>query len=99
MLSFPKVNIVIGDNTIPRFGAGVKFRFDKVRDAWVLLAPERLFQPDEIAVEILKLVDGVRTITAIADTLAAQFQAPRNLILADVVTLLQDLANKGIVRL
>lgn len=90
---------MIGEDTVPRFGAGVKFRFDKVRDAWVLLAPERLFQPDEIAVEILKLVDGVRTIVVIADTLAAQFEAPRDLILADVVTLLQDLADKGVMRL
>lgn len=89
---------MIAEDTIPRFGAGVKFRFDKVRGAWVLLAPERLFQPDEIAVEILKLVDGVRTIAVIADTLAARFEAPRDLILADVVTLLQDLADKGVMR-
>ncbi|MDE1915922.1 MAG: pyrroloquinoline quinone biosynthesis peptide chaperone PqqD [Sphingomonadales bacterium] len=90
---------MIGEDAVPRFGAGVKFRFDKVRDAWVLLAPERLFQPDEIAVEILKLIDGVHTISAIADTLAARFEAPRDLILADVVTLLQDMADKGVIRL
>lgn len=90
---------MIEEDTVPRLGVGVKFRFDKVRDAWVLLAPERLFQPDEIAVEILKLVDGARTIAVIADTLAARFEAPRDLILADVVTLLQDLADKGVMRL
>lgn len=90
---------MIGEDAVPRLGVGVKFRFDKVRDAWVLLAPERLFQPDEIAVEILKLVDGVRTLAVIADTLAARFEAPRDLIVADVVTLLQDLADKGVIRL
>ncbi|MFX5656585.1 pyrroloquinoline quinone biosynthesis peptide chaperone PqqD, partial [Acinetobacter baumannii] len=77
---------MIGEDAVPRLGVGVKFRFDKVRDAWVLLAPERLFQPDEIAVEILRLVDGARTIAAIADTLASRFEAPRELILTDVVT-------------
>ncbi|AZI37682.1 coenzyme PQQ synthesis protein D [Caenibius tardaugens NBRC 16725] len=90
---------MIVEDAVPRLGAGVKFRFDKVRDAWVLLAPERLFQPDEIAVEILKLVDGARTIASIADTLASRFEAPRELILTDVVTLLQDLADKGVIRL
>ncbi len=90
---------MIGEDAVPRLGVGVKFRFDKVRDAWVLLAPERLFQPDEIAVEILRLVDGARTIAAIADTLASRFEAPRELILTDVVTLLQDLADKGVIRL
>jgi pyrroloquinoline quinone biosynthesis protein D len=46
--------------SVPSFRRGVKFRFDAVREAWVLLAPEKLFMPDEIAVEILKLVDGAR---------------------------------------
>lgn len=90
---------MIGEDTVPRFGAGMKFRFDKVRDAWVLLAPERLFQPDETAVEILKLIDGVRTMGVIADLLATRFNAPRDLILADVSALLRDLADKGAVRL
>lgn len=86
-------------DAVPRFGAGVKFRFDKVRNAWVLLAPERLFAPDEHAVEILKLVDGERTLADIADTLAARFEAPRDVIAADVAALLQDLADKGAIRL
>jgi pyrroloquinoline quinone biosynthesis protein D len=43
---------MIPEDAVPCFGAGVKFRFDQVRDGWVLLAPERLFQPDETAVEI-----------------------------------------------
>ena len=90
---------MIGEDTVPRFGAGVKFRFDKVRDAWVLLAPERLFQPDETAVEILKLIDGVRSMGVIADLLAARLNAPRDLVLTDVLALLQDLADKDAVRL
>lgn len=41
--------------------------------------------PDEIAVEVLKQVDGSRTIDAIADHLAVQFIAPRDEILADIL--------------
>ena len=77
----------------------MRFRFDEVRGAWVLLAPERLFQPDEIAVDILQLVDGVRTIAVIADTLAARFEASRDLVLTDVSDLLKDLAGKGVIGL
>ena len=90
---------MLPDDAVPRLGAGVKFQFDKVRDAWVLLAPERLFQPDEIAVSILKLVDGQRTFSSITDALAAQYQAPRYVIAADISALLQGLADKGALRL
>jgi len=88
-----------GDETIPKFAAGTKFRFDQVRNAWVVLAPERLFLPDEQAVEILKLVDGVRSLGVIVDDLASRFNAPRELIADDVADMLRDLAEKGAIRL
>jgi pyrroloquinoline quinone biosynthesis protein D len=86
-------------DAVPRFRRGVKFRFDSVRQAWVLLAPEKLFMPDEIAVEILKLVDGERSIDAIVDDLVARFAAPRELIATDVTAILQDLSARGGVQL
>jgi pyrroloquinoline quinone biosynthesis protein D len=84
---------------VPAFRRGVKFRFDAVRDAWVLLAPEKLFMPDEIAVEILKLIDGARSIDAIVDDLAVRFDAPRDLIATDVLRVLDDLSTRGAVQL
>ncbi len=87
-----------GETGIPAFAIGVKFRFDAVRDAWVLLAPERLFLPDEQAVEILKLVDGARGLALIIDELTARYEAPRALIASDVETMLRDLTDKGVVR-
>jgi len=83
------------DARVPAFRRGVKFRFDAVRDAWVVLVPERLFVPDEQAVEILKLVDGKRNVDAIVDDLAARFNAPRAMIATDVGAMLRDLAEKG----
>lgn len=87
------------DAAVPTLGRGVKFRFDEVRQNWVLLAPERLFVPDEQAVEILKLVDGIRSLGAIVDDLADRFNAPRDLIARDVAAMLADLADKGAVKL
>lgn len=86
-------------SAVPSFRRGVKFRYDEVRGAWVLLAPERLLLPDEIAVEILKLVDGMRTIDAIVDDLTSRFDAQREVIADDVVEALENLANRGAVRL
>lgn len=82
---------------IPALGIGVKFRFDEVRKNWVVLAPERMFVPDEQAVEILKLVDGQRSVDAIAADLAARYAAPQELIANDVAVLLGGLADKGVV--
>lgn len=90
---------MLDDARIPRFATGVHFRYNEVRGSWVLLAPERLFQPDEIAVEILKLIDGTRTFGQITDALAARFKAPRMQIAADVAALLQDLSARGALRL
>ena len=72
-----------------------KLRFDETRQVWVLLAPERVLAPDEIAVEVLKLCDGVRSVGAMIDQLAAKYTADRDAISTDVIAMLQDLADKG----
>lgn len=80
-----------------RFGPGMKLREDTARGRWVVLGPERLFVPDDIALEVLRLLDGTRLVNGIVDELAARYAAPRALIAGDVVTLLQELADKGVV--
>lgn len=87
----------VGEASIPSLPRGVKLRFDKARDTWVLLAPERVFMPDNIAVEILKRCDGKAAVAAIVDDLAQTFSAPRDQVSTDVRAMLQDLADKGMV--
>lgn len=72
-----------------------KLRYDETRKVWVILAPERVLAPDEIAVEVLQLCDGARSVAVIIDELAAKYAAPRDVIATDVVAMLQDLADKG----
>ena len=91
-----KDRIVIADASVPRLPRHVKFRFDEARRQWLLLAPERVLMPDEIAVEIIKLCDGVATVGAISDALAAKYAAPREQVGGDVIAMLQDLADKGV---
>lgn len=83
--------------SIPRLGRGMRLREDRARGQWVVLGPERMFVPDEIALEVLRLVDGRRSVDAMVDDLAARFAAPREEIMTDVVALLDDLAAKGVV--
>jgi pyrroloquinoline quinone biosynthesis protein D len=80
---------------IPRFARGVRLHEDKARDRWVVMAPERMFIPDETALEVLRLVDGLRDVDAILDALATKFDAPREDIAADVRPMLEDLVAKG----
>jgi pyrroloquinoline quinone biosynthesis protein D len=79
----------------PRFAPGVRLHHDKARARWVVMAPERMFIPDETALEVLQLVDGARDLDAIIDALVAKFEAPRDVIAADVQAMVEDLTNRG----
>lgn len=88
----------MAEGAVPRLARGMRLRQDAARDdRWVVLGPERMFVPDAIALEVLRLVDGTRSVASIVDDLAARFDAPRGEILADVASLLEDLAAKGVV--
>ena len=87
--------LILDESSVPDFPRGVNFRFNKTKEQWVILAPERLLEPDDIAVEVLKLCDGTATINSISERLAEKFQAPRETICNDVTQMLQDLADKG----
>jgi pyrroloquinoline quinone biosynthesis protein D len=88
-------HITVSETSRPVLPRHAKLKFDETRKVWVLLAPERVLAPDEIAVEVLQLCDGVRTVAVMVDELAAKYAAPREAILTDVIAMLQDLAGKG----
>jgi pyrroloquinoline quinone biosynthesis protein D len=78
--------------------AWVRLRFDKVRNQWVLLAPERVLFPCPTSVEIIQRLDGAPTFGAIVDYLAAEYEAPRETMEADVAAMLEDLAGQGFLK-
>ena len=63
-----------------------------------MLAPERVFEPDPIAIEILKRCDGATTVQQIANELAKDYNAPLQEILADTISMLQELSDKGVIK-
>jgi pyrroloquinoline quinone biosynthesis protein D len=93
-----RVRGIVASETRPVVPAHIKLRHDPGRGRWIILAPERLFDPDEIAVEVLKLCDGQRTVADIAEHLAKEYNAPVADIKADIIEMLQDLADKGVVK-
>ena len=88
-------NISVSEESRPVLPRHTRLKFDETRQVWVILAPERVLAPDEIAVEVLQLCDGLRSVGEIADQLAAKYAADRDTILTDVIGMLQDLADKG----
>jgi len=83
----------------PKLPRGVRLRHDDVRQEWLLLAPERVLKPDPVAVAVLELCDGARTVDGIVDDLAQRYAAPREQIETDVKKMLRDLADKRVLDL
>ena len=81
----------IASDTRPRLPRGVRLVHNEAQGGWVLLAPERVFKPDPIALEIIKRCTGEASFGEIIDDLAKTYAAPREKILADVSTLLRVL--------
>ena len=82
-------NITVSKTSRPRLPRHAKLKFDETRQRWVILAP------DEIAVEVLQLCDGARSVEQMIDQLAEKYAADRDAIGTDVIAMLQDLADKG----
>ena len=88
-------NISVSEASRPHLARHARLKFDETRQRWVILAPERVLAPDEIAVEVLQLCDGARSVGAMIDQLATKYTAERGAIATDVIAMLQDLADKG----
>lgn len=82
----------------PRLGPGVRLQFDKTRDAWVLLSPERVVLLEGPAADIVRRCDGARTVDAIIDELAEVYAAERTVIADDVRDMLAEMVGKGLLR-
>ena len=83
--------------TVPRLKPHVRLQYNAARGQWVVQAPERVLMPDDIAVSVLKRCDGKASVAVIAAELAREYGAPAEIVESDVLEMLQDLAEKGIV--
>ena len=94
-----RVRPLVTANSRPYLPRHVRIHFDTPRQRFAVLAPERVYWPDEIALAILKLCDGERTISAMAAQLAADYAAPVETIQADVLEFIQSWTDLRLLRL
>ena len=94
----PRKRVMVVPESKPGLPTHIKLRHDAGRGRWHVLAPERVFEPDPIAIEILKRCDGATTVEEIASELAKEYNAPLQEILADTISMLQELSDKGVVK-
>lgn len=87
----------LDDDAVPKLPRGVRLSYDEARQRWLLLAPERLYELNDVALAVLKLVDGHRSMAVIADELARSYNADAAVILADAKELVHGLAQKRLI--
>jgi pyrroloquinoline quinone biosynthesis protein D len=85
-------------DSLPRFLPGVRLHRDQARDQWVVLAPERVIELDEVAHAVLLRCDGQRSLATIIEELAQEFDADPAAVAPDVLALLGELLDKRIVQ-
>jgi pyrroloquinoline quinone biosynthesis protein D len=88
--------LIVSPESVLRIPKHIKLRHDAGRGRWIILAPERVFNPDDTAVEVLNLLDGQRSVSSIAEALSQQYQAPLDVVTDDILAMLQDLTDKGV---
>ncbi|SFB12144.1 pyrroloquinoline quinone biosynthesis protein D [Poseidonocella pacifica] len=90
---------MIGPDDIPYLPRGVRLHFDRVRDTWVLLAPERAITLDQVGQAILAEIDGARSFGVITQALAAKYNAPAEEIAKDSAGFLGALKDRRFLEL
>ena len=77
--------LTLNEEHIPKLPRHAKLRYDEPRKKWIINAPERVFELDEIAAEIIQLVNGEFSIEIIINELTEKFNgAPRDVISKDI---------------
>ncbi len=89
-----------GDDSVspasrPKLQSFVRPQYDQTRERWVLQAPERVLVLDETGKEIIDLCTGEASVAEILDRLAAEYDAPREMIEHDVLAVIRLLRDKG----
>ena len=94
MVARPR-NISVTEPAAPILPRHAKLRFDDTRQRLGHSGAGTRAGADDIVVEVLQLCDGTRRVDDLVDLLAAKYVADRVAISADVIAMLQNLADKG----
>ena len=95
----PRARAIVSPQSKPSLPRHVRIQYDPVRQADAVLAPEKVFWPNEISLDILRRCDGKTTVAEIVAQLAAEYDAPEADVAADVKTFLQEWSDRFLVTL
>jgi coenzyme PQQ biosynthesis protein PqqD len=91
---------VIDAAFVPRLAKKARLKHDRHADKTMILYPERGLELNDAAAAIAKKCDGSRSISVIADELAAEHEgAPRGAIEQDVIAFVTMLRDRGLLEL
>lgn len=82
----------------PRLASKVRLRHDRKADRYLLLYPEKGLVLNATAADVARLCTGEHSVGAIVDRLAATYNQDRATIEREVISLLQSLAERGLVQ-
>ena len=88
---------MITSESCPGLPDFVRLQFEPVRGAWALLSPEKVMWPDAVSYDILKRCNGKATVSEIIASLAAEYDAPADVVRDDVCGFLQTWADRRLV--
>jgi pyrroloquinoline quinone biosynthesis protein D len=84
--------------SVVRLAPKARLRFDRIRQQHMLLYPEKGLVLSDTAADVVALLDQSRAVAVIVEHLVAKYgEAERASIVRDVLDLLRDLADRGLV--
>ncbi|MBA8903217.1 pyrroloquinoline quinone biosynthesis peptide chaperone PqqD [Phyllobacterium sp. P30BS-XVII] len=99
MIETTRSRAIVSMQSRPMLRPHVRLQYDGVREAWALLSPEKVFWPNEVSLDILRLCDGRLTVAQLITSLADQYAADQEEIAPDVSAFLQEWSDKFLVTL
>ena len=89
--------MIIDGAFVPRLAKKARLKLDRHTGKTMILYPERGLELNETATAIAHKLDGVRSVSSIAEELAGEHEgAPREAIESDVVAFVALLQSKGL---
>ncbi|MGH6862314.1 MAG: pyrroloquinoline quinone biosynthesis peptide chaperone PqqD [Phyllobacterium sp.] len=99
MIQASRIRAIVSMQSRPLLKRHVRLQYDTVRQAWALLSPERVFWPNDVSLDILRLCDGSHSVVHMIAVLADQYEADQEDIAEDVTGFLQEWSDKFLVTL
>jgi hypothetical protein len=92
------VSATIADDAVLVRQNWARLKHCPVREQWLLLVPERVLFPCPTTVGLLQRLEKPTRFGAMVDDVSREYDAPADVIRADVAELLSGLVEKGYVR-